>query len=125
MGDLVIAKYSVCNTPSDNKLLHWFLNKFYNIKIITRYINGTKYICEYQRSPFWGYEKPSLRLFIKDKLLTWHGQVWEVFPSGSRCGFGTTCFTALFPAKRMRKFLDRESKWVWECCNKNKDDTLY
>ena len=114
-----LAKYSVCNYASDNKLLHWFFNRFYNTYKIEKEIAGTKYIVEYNRSPFWGYEKPSLRLFIKDKLLTWHGQVWEVFPSGSHCGFGTTCFTALFPAKRMRKFLDRESKWVWECCNKN------
>lgn len=118
MFDMNYAKYSVCNKPTDNKLLHWFLNHFYHVRTIEKNINGTRYICEYHRSPFWGYEEPRLKLFFKDKLRTWHGQVWEVFPKGSRCGFGTTCFSALFPKKRMQKFLDTESRFVWNACNR-------
>lgn len=114
--------YSVCGKSSDNKLLHKFLNHFYKVYVIEKNINGTRYICEYHRSPFWAYEEPTLKSFIKDKLRTWHGQVWEVFSKGSRCGFGTTCFTALFPKKRMQKFLDTESKFVWNACNKSKNN---
>ena len=113
--------YSVCGKPSDNRFTHWFLNHFYKVYTIEKNIKETKYICEYHRSPFWGYEKPTLRMFIKDKLITWHGEVWEVFPKGSRCGFGTTCFTAMFPKKRMKKFLDTESRFVWDACNKDKE----
>ena len=113
--------YSVCGIPAKNKLLGRFLNHFYKLYTEEKDINGTRYIVEYHRSPFWGYEEPTLKLFIKDKLLTWHGQVWEVFPGGSRCGFGTTCFTALFPKKRMKRFLDTESRFVWNACNKNED----
>jgi len=120
MTDKEYASYSVCNKPTNNKILHWFFNRFYHVHTIEKNIDGTKYICEYHRSPFWGYEEPGLKLFFKDKLRTWHGQVWEVFPKGSRCGFGSTCFSALFPKKRMRKFLDTESKFVWNACNEDK-----
>ena len=116
--------YSVCGTPAKNKLLGRFLNRFYRLYTEEKIINGTRYIVEYHRSPFWAYEEPTLKLFIKDKLRTWHGQVWEVFPGGSRCGFGTTCFTAMFPKKRMRNFLDAESKYVWRACNGGGNGTL-
>lgn len=112
------ASYSVCNKPTDNKILHWFFSRFYHVYTIEKNIKGTKYICEYHRSPFWGYEKPTLGLFFSDKLTTWHGQVWEVFPSGSRCGFGSNCISALFPKKKMQKFLNTESKFVWNACNR-------
>lgn len=99
-----------CGNPAKNKLLDKFLNHFYKLYTEEKIINGTRYIIEYRRSPFWTYEEPMLKLFIKDKLRTWHGQVWKVFPGGSRCGFGIICFTALYPKKRMKKFLDIESK---------------
>lgn len=118
MQDKGYANYSICDKPTDNKLLHWFFNHFYKKYIIEKNIKGTKYICEYYRSPFWAYEKPTLRLFFSDKINTWHGQVWEVFPKGGRCGFGSICFTAMFPKKHMKKFLDRESRFVWNACNK-------
>ena len=114
------AKYSVCNVKSSNRLTHWFLNHFYHMHTIEKNINGTRYICEYHRSPFWAYEKPTIKLFVKSKLCTWHGQVWEVFPRGGRCGFGSNCISALFPKKRMQKFLDTESKFVWNACNGDK-----
>lgn len=99
-----------CGNPTKNKLLDRFLNHFYKLYTEEKIINGTRYIIEYHRSPFWTDEKPTLKLFIKDKLRTWHGQVWEVFPHGSRCGFGTICFMALHPKKIIKKFLDTESK---------------
>ena len=120
MTDKEYASYSVCNKPTNNKILHWFFNRFYHVHTIEKNINGTRYICEYHRSPFWAYERAGLKLFFKDKLRTWHGQVWEVFPKGSRCGFGSTCFSALFPKKRMQKFLDTESRFVWNACNGDK-----
>ena len=118
MFDMNYAKYSVCNKPTDNKLLHWFLNHFYHVRTIEKNIDGTIYICEYNRSPFWAYEEPSVKIFFKDKFRTWHGQVWEVFPGGSRCGFGSNCISAWFPKKKMQKFLDNESKYVWNACNR-------
>ena len=120
MTDKEYASYSCCNKPTENILLHWFLNPFYHVHTIEKNIDGTRYICEYHRSPFWAYEEPGLKLFFKDKLRTWHGQVWEIFPKGSRCGFGSTCFSALFPKKRMKKFLDTESRFVWNACNGDK-----
>ena len=115
--------YSVCGIPTKNKLLGRFLNHFYKLYTEEKIIDGTRYIVEYHRSPFWSYEKPTLKLFIKDKLRTWHGQVWEVFPGGSRCGFGTICFAALNPKKRMKKFLDAESKWVYRCTIKDREES--
>ena len=109
--------YSISGKLSEHRFTGWFLNHFYKMYTIEKCIEGTKYMVEYHRSPFWGYEDPSLKLFFKDKLCTWHGQVWEIFPGGSRCGFGTTCIKALFPKKRMRRFLDQESKFVWNACN--------
>ena len=111
--------YSVCGIRTNNNMLHKFLRLFYKTYYHEKIIEGTKYIVEYQRSPFWAYEKPTLKLFLKDKLRTWHGQVWEVFPNGSRCGFGTNCIIAWFPKKRMQKFLDAVSRFVWNACNKN------
>ncbi len=102
--------YSVCGTMAKNKLLGKFLNHFYKLYTEEKIINDTKYIVEYHRSPFWGYEEPTLKLFIKDKLRIWHGQVWEVLPNGGRIGFGAECFMALYPKKIMKRFLDAESK---------------
>lgn len=59
--------YSVCGTPAKNKLLGRFLNHFYKLYTEEKIINGTRYIVEYHRSPFWAYEEPTLKLFIKDK----------------------------------------------------------
>lgn len=75
--------------------------------------SGRKYIVEYHRSPFWAYEKPTLKLFLKKKMRTWHGQVWEVFKNGGRCGFGTICLVdTLFPRRDMEKFLMHETSYL-------------
>lgn len=117
------ASYFVYGKLSDNKILAWFLWHFYKVYTIEKDINGIKYLIEYVRSPFWAYEKPSIRLFIKDKLCTWHGQVWEIFPQGGRCGFGCNCIKALFPKKNMQNFLDKESGYVYNACyNKRSED---
>ena len=112
------ARYSVCGKPSKSKFLGIFLTLFYKVKVINKEINGVKYIVEYARSPFWAYEEPSLKLFFSKKIKTWHGQVWEIFPRGGRCGFGTTCIEAMFPKKKMQAFLDRESMFVYYACYK-------
>ena len=70
--------------------------------------SGRNYIVEYHRSPFWTYEERTLKLFFQKKFNLWHGQVWEVFDSGSTCGFGTCCVQTLFPHHEMKKFLDAE-----------------
>ena len=88
---------------------------------IHRTLNGVHYIVEYSRSPFWTYEKPTLRLFLTKKATLWHGQVWEVFPSGGRCGFGHTCIRAVFPRKQMRRFLLCESDFVYKACYAGKE----
>lgn len=111
-----------CGIPAKNKLLGRLLKHFYKLHAEEKIINGTRYIIEYHRSMFWAYEEPTLKLFIKDKLRFWHGQVWEVFPNGSRCGFGTTCFTALNPKKRMKKFLDAESKRMYNLTIKGESE---
>ena len=109
--------YSISGKLSKYRFTGWFLNHFYKIYTLEKDIADSKYIISYHRSPFWGYEDPSLKLFFRDKLCTWHGQVWEILPHGSRVGYGTTCIKAMFPRKQMKKFLNRESKFVWEACN--------
>lgn len=117
------ATYSVCGKLSSNAILDWFLSFFYKVYTIEKEINGVKYLIEYRRSPFWVYEEPSIKLFIKDKLCTWHGQVWEKFPGGGRCGFGCNCIKALFPKKNMQNFLDKEARYVYNACyNKRSED---
>ena len=86
---------------------------FYKNHFISTKINGRKFIIEYGRSPFWTYEKPTIKLFLKEKLHSWHGSVWEVRPNGSRiaAGFGfTTCCKKYFPRKYMRTFLNYQAK---------------
>lgn len=90
-------------------------NIFYKIMYKSRTIefkadSGRKYIVEYHRSPFWSYEIPTLKLFFKEKIKTWHGQVWEVFENGGSCGFGTCCIITMFPRKEMKRFLNNEVK---------------
>ena len=97
----------------------YILRLLYKNKYIYKDIDGITYMVEYSRSPFWAYERPSLWLFLKEKLCLWHGQVWEILPHGSRVGFGTNCINALFPRRKMRDFLDRESKYVYEACYQN------
>lgn len=70
--------------------------------------SGRNYIVEYHRSPFWTYEKPTLKLFFKNKFNSWHGMVWEVFPNGGTCGFGTYCTITYFLHREMKKFLTAE-----------------
>lgn len=111
------VRYS-CGLPANNKFVDWFIKLFYKQYTIEKDINGIRYIIVYHRSLFWAYEEPTLRLFFSKKLRTWHGQVWEIFPRGGRCGFGTNCIVALFPWKRMKDFLDRESKYVYDACYK-------
>lgn len=100
---------------------------FYRIMYRTHNItveapSGRIYCVEYHRSPFWTYDKRTLKVFFKDKFKTWHGQVWEVFPNGGRCGFGTTCIIQVFPKKHMREFLLREVKWLENILNNGGND---
>ena len=92
---------------------------FYRHYEIRTEIDGIRYMIEYSRSPFWTYEKPTWRLFLKEKLCLWHGQVWEEFPGGGRCGFGTCCLRALFPKKKMKQFLLAESRRVHKICHED------
>lgn len=81
-------------------------------------IGDVVYEVEYYRSPFWVDEKPSVKLFLEEKLRIWHGQVWECFDGGGRCGFGTTCIWTLFPRWKMKKFLRTEAKHIYDICYK-------
>lgn len=68
---------------------------------------------DYCRVPFWTNEKPSLKLFLKEKINTWYGSVWEVTPNGSRIAAGFhfgECYRAYFPKKFMRNLLERRAK---------------
>jgi len=95
------------------QLLSFILKPFYKKHKIRCSINGNVYEVEYRRAPFWTYEKPSIIFFLKNKLRTWHGQIWEVFPNGGRCGFTTLCVTnKIFPMKEFSKFLDVESRRI-------------
>ena len=86
---------------------------FYRKHTLTTIIDDRKFIIEYYRSPFWTYEKPTIKLFLKEKINSWHGNVWEVKPNGSRiaAGFGfSTCCKKYFPRKHMRAFLNYQAK---------------
>ncbi len=83
--------------------------------------SGRVYIVEYHRSPFWTYENRTLKLFLKEKIKTWHGQVWEVFKNGGSCGFTTICITTMFPRHQMKKFLIVESNRIEKILNKEND----
>lgn len=96
-----------------------FYEYMYRTKTIKRkFKDGNTYILEYHRSPFWAYEKRSLKLFFKEKFDLWHGYVWLVYESGSRCGFGSCCFRSFFPKRRMRKFLISETDRLENIFNK-------
>lgn len=99
-----------------------FYKHMYEMKTIERHCDsGNHYIIDYHRSQFWAYEKPSLWLFFKEKFTLWHGQVWLVYENGSRCGFGTCCFRALFPEQRMEEFLISEVNCLEKIFNKEND----
>ena len=104
--------------PPLNRLL---VRLLYRKHRITNTINGVNYIIEYSRSPFWTYERPSLWRFLIEKSTLWHGQVWEVFPNGGRCGFSHNCIRAVFPRRQMKDFLIRESNIVYKICYKDKE----
>lgn len=87
---------------------------FLKNKHIFHTINGVKYMVEYSRLSFWTYEKPSWRLFFKEKLCYWSAQVWDVFPNGGKCGFGTASILAIFPRKYAKKFLIKESSRLYK-----------
>lgn len=92
---------------------NWFYRLMYRKRIIKlKAASGRNYIVEYQRSPFWTYEKPTLMLFFKEKYTCWHGQVWEVFGSGSRCGFDTTCIRTATPRRKMKRFLINTTSYL-------------
>lgn len=99
-----------------------FLKFMYRRKSITlKMPSGNVYCVEYHRTPFWTYDKRTLKLFFKDKMNWWHGQVWRVFPNGGRCGFGAWCIHATFPRKQMRKFLKAEASRIEKIINKEND----
>ena len=76
-------------------------------------IDGRKFVVDYCRIPFWTNEKPSLKLFLKEKINTWYGSVWEVTANGSRIAAGFNfgeCCKAYFPKKFMKNLLERRAK---------------
>lgn len=88
---------------------NWFYKKY----TLSTEIAGRKFIVEYSRTPFWTYEKPSLKLFLKEKINTWYGSVWEVTPNGSRIAAGFNfgeCCKAYFPKKFMKNLLECRAK---------------
>lgn len=92
-----------------NKVIELFYGFMYRKKRIgLKSGSGRNYIVEYRRSPFWSYEKPSLKLFFSEKINTWHGEIWLVYENGGRCGFGTNCLRTIYPGHKMKKFLVRE-----------------
>lgn len=98
-------------------------NLFYKLMYRKRTIklrapSGRNYIVEYHRPPFWTNEERTLKLFFKEKFNAWHGQVWEVFPSGGMCGFGTWFTRTLFPRRQMKKFLASEVRHLERIFNK-------
>lgn len=99
-----------------NNLFYLLMYRKRIIKVTAN--SGRKYIVEYHRSPFWAYEKPTLRLFFKEKYTTWHGMVWEVFENGGRCGFGTWCIDTMRPRYEMKKFLIAEVSHLEKIFNK-------
>jgi hypothetical protein len=107
-----------------NKLLELFYKLMYRKHVIKRKCSsGRTYVVEYHRSPFWTYEERTLKRFFKEKVGTWHGQVWEVFENGGRCGFGTICLVGtLFPYFAMKKFLIAETNYLEKILNKEKQE---
>lgn len=103
------------------KIIESFYKFMYKKKKITRKCDsGRTYIVEYYRSPFWSYEDRTLKLFFKKKISTWHGQVWEVFQNGGKCGFGCICLVGtIFPRCDMKKFLVRETDQLERILNNN------
>lgn len=104
---------------------NWFYKFMYRNKVIKlKADSGRKYIVEYHRSPFWTYEKPSLKLFFKEKYAVWYGQVWEVFENGGRCGFSTCCIKMLFPRKEMKQFLHNVTYYLEKIFNDHETDNV-
>jgi hypothetical protein len=96
-----------------------FYKFMYRNKIIKlKADSGRTYIIEYHRSPFWTYEDPTLKLFFKEKIKTWHGQVWKLHPNGGRIGFTTVCMIDMFPRRQMKYFLIREVNRLEKIFNK-------
>ena len=105
------------------KLINAFYRFVYRSKTIKlKAPSGRNYIIEYNRSPFWTYEQRTLRNFFKDKINLWHGQVWLVYDGGSKCGFGTTCIKAMFPRRRMKRFLKNEVYWLEKIFSKEDEN---
>ena len=86
---------------------------FYRQHTLSTTVDGQKFVIKYHRAPFWTYEKPTLKLFFKEKFKSWHGSVWKVMPNGSEiaAGFGYTTYCDMwFPRKYMRTFLNYQAK---------------
>ena len=98
------------------KLFYKFMYR--NKTITLKADSGRTYIVEYHRSPFWTYEDPTLKLFFKEKIRTWHGWVWLMYENGGRCGFGTNCIITMFPRCQMKRFLIREVNRLEKIFNK-------
>lgn len=98
-------------------------NWFYKKHTLNTEIAGRKFIVEYSRTPFWTYEKASFKLFLKEKINTWYGSVWEVTPNGSRIAAGFNfgeCCKAYFPKKFMKNLLERRAKHYVEVTRHDK-----
>ena len=85
-------------------------------KVLRYTCNGHPFIVEYHRTPFWTNETPSLKLFVKEKADSWHGQVWLEYPNGGRCGFETIHIFSWLPRRRMLDFLKYEAQRISKLC---------
>lgn len=70
--------------------------------------SGKKYKITYHRETFWTNEIPSFKLFFKEKIYKWHGQVWLIGDYGNLTGFGHYCCFKYFPRKFMKSCLKKE-----------------
>lgn len=99
---------------------NWFYKLMYRKRVI-KYTadSGRNYIIDYHRTPFWTYEEINLKTFFKEKFTSWHGHVWEVFPNGGSVGFAGNFMDALFPRRRMKRFLIAEVARLEKIFNKD------
>jgi len=92
------------------------LYRTYNTKPFI--IDGEKYIVEYSKGRFWyDNERITLKKIIY-KFSYWHVHHWLVYPSGGKCGFGTSIVSGYFSKKNIYKFLEQESKRIDNIVNK-------
>ena len=87
-----------------------YIDKFYKYmykpkRIYREMPSGRLFCIEYYRTPFWAYEKQTLWLFLKDKIRTWHGCAWLIYPNGNKMLCGAYCKRTYFPKRLMGRML--------------------